>query len=122
MGVEGLNKIGALLFAESCHGHKSLIWIQFSPRMLALSRKGELCRAHLFCQKNVRRREAVRWGEREIVRTWEMEGMQGHKNEDRNTTHCEILKSKRDGEHVQKWMKVKKRNGDHKSENERVKP
>ncbi len=34
----------------------------------------------------------MRWGEREIVRTWEMEGMQGRKNEDRNTTHCEILK------------------------------
>ncbi len=72
--------------------------------MLALLRKGELCRTHLLCQKNVRGREAMRWGEKKIVRTWEMEGVQGRENEDKNITYCEILKKR------EQWRACAKRN------------
>jgi len=34
----------------------------------------------------------MRWGMKKIVRTWEMEGMQRFKNEDRNITYHEILR------------------------------
>jgi hypothetical protein len=40
----------------------------------------------------VRGREVMRWGMKEIVRTWEMEGMQRCENEDRNITYHEILR------------------------------